>query len=95
MQIGVAVARIEAETLDDDLRAWSEAGIAAIECDYGPLWKIPPAYWNGGGKPFGMRGCAFGRFMPLLADRITWRIPMPAPVGERWNITNSSWSGRR
>ncbi|MEZ8220001.1 Sugar phosphate isomerase/epimerase [Candidatus Fervidibacteria bacterium JGI MDM2 JNZ-1-D12] len=41
MEIGVAVGRIEAETLEDDLKAWKQAGIAALECDYPPLVENP------------------------------------------------------
>ncbi|GBC98614.1 endonuclease 4 [bacterium HR17] len=41
MEIGVAIARIERETLDDDLRAWSDAGVVAVECDYAPLVENP------------------------------------------------------
>ncbi len=41
MEIGVAVGRIEAETLEDDLKAWKQAGIVALECDYPPLVENP------------------------------------------------------
>lgn len=41
MRIGVAVGRIETGTLEDDLKAWSEAGLVAIECDYPPLIENP------------------------------------------------------
>ncbi|MCS7264224.1 MAG: sugar phosphate isomerase/epimerase [Armatimonadetes bacterium] len=41
MEIGVAVSRIEAKTLEDDLKAWKRAGIAAVECDYPSLMEHP------------------------------------------------------
>ncbi|MCS7192038.1 MAG: sugar phosphate isomerase/epimerase [Armatimonadetes bacterium] len=41
MEIGVAIGRIEASTLEEDLKAWRQAGIAAIECDYPSLLEHP------------------------------------------------------
>ncbi len=42
MEIGIAVGRIERATLEDDLKAWQQAGIVAVEIDYPPLVENPP-----------------------------------------------------
>ncbi len=59
MQIGVAVGRIEREALDDDLRAWSEAGIAAVESDYPPLVENPVRVLDGWAQAFRDAGIHF------------------------------------
>jgi sugar phosphate isomerase/epimerase len=81
MQIGVAVARIEAETLDDDLRAWSEAGIAAIECDYGPLVENPTRLLERWRQAFRDAGVRF------------WSVH--APFGGPHNLAHSDVHARR
>lgn len=59
MQIGVAVGRIDRETLEDDLRVWSEAGIAAIESDYPPLLENPVRVLEGWAQAFRDAGIRF------------------------------------
>lgn len=41
MEIGIAVSRIEAGTLEEDLKEWKQSKIAAIECDYPSLLEYP------------------------------------------------------
>lgn len=81
MDIGVAVARIESETLDEELQAWSEAGIVAIECDYGPLVENPVRLLQRWRQAFRDAGVRF------------WSVH--APFGGSHNLAHSDARTRR
>ncbi len=59
MEIGAAVGRIEMKTLEDNLKAWKQAGIAAIECDYSSLLEYPVRVLESWSKMFKDAGVRF------------------------------------
>ncbi|MFA0730748.1 MAG: hypothetical protein LKKZDAJK_000642 [Candidatus Fervidibacter sp.] len=81
MEIGVAIARLERETLEEDLRAWSEAKIAAIEGDYGLLMENPKRVLEGWRQAFRDAGVRF------------WSVH--APFGGPHNLAHSDAPTRR
>ncbi|MCX7642188.1 MAG: sugar phosphate isomerase/epimerase [Armatimonadetes bacterium] len=81
MEIGIAVGRIEAETLEDDLKAWKQAGIAALECDYPPLVENPIRVLESWSQMFHDAGIRF------------WSVH--APFGGQYNLAHPEEKTRR
>lgn len=81
MEIGVAVSRIEGETLEDDLKAWKEAGIVAIECDYHPLVENPIRVLESWAQMFSDAGIKF------------WSVH--APFGGQYNLAHPEEKTRK
>ncbi len=81
MEIGVAIGRIEVGTLEEDLKAWKQAGIAAVECDYPSLIEHPVRVLESWAQIFRDSGIRF------------WSVH--APFGGQNNLAHSDEKTRR
>ncbi len=81
MEIGVAVGRIEGTTLEDDLKAWQQAGLTAIECDYPSLVENPVRVLDRWAQMFRDAGIRF------------WAVH--APFGGQHNLAHPEEKVRR
>ncbi|MER3501676.1 MAG: hypothetical protein C4295_09465 [Candidatus Fervidibacterota bacterium] len=81
MEIGVAVGRIEWTTLEDDLKAWQQAGLTAIECDYPSLVENPVRVLDRWAQMFRDAGIRF------------WAVH--APFGGQHNLAHPEEKVRR
>lgn len=81
MEIGIAVGRIEVATLEEDLKAWKQAGVVAVECDYPPLVENPIRTLENWAQMFRDAGIKF------------WSVH--APFGGQYNLAHPEERTRR